>query len=217
MSKFSGGWQDLQNSDPIDVTDFVSYAQLNANLGTIMQSSAFFTPTGGTWVASPITYNIPPAISAVNGIQFPDQAMLASAASMQTQMSNPSAPPSLNHLLFLYGNDADSYLFQSRVFLNLGALNYDLVQLSILANAATKGNQHGTVQVFDFGTGPYTGIVSLTLMFCGYYGPLNLGIRLESTTNLSSVFDLDTIILPIDNSDSESDEDNEQPSKMSEH
>ena len=144
--------------------------------------------------------------------------MLASAASMQTQMSNPSAPPSLNHLLFLYGNDADSYLFQSRVFLNLGALNYDLVQLSILANAATKGNQHGTVQVFDFGTGPYTGIVNLVLMFCGYYGPLNLGIRLESTTNLSSLFDLDTIILPIDNSSTgdSSNSNSETPKKGSE-
>ena len=55
-----------------------------------------------------------------------------------------------------------------------------------------------TLATIDFGSGPFTGLQTLLLVIAGYFGPLNLGIRLEKTDNTSTLFDLRLIVLPVD-------------------
>ena len=80
--------------------------------------------------------------------------------------------------------------------MDFGASTVDLFQISVLENSAGSGNEHGKVQVIDFGS------VSLTsnnwvlqLMFRGYFGPLNLGIRMNTTAPASSIHDFKAMIL----------------------
>jgi len=177
---------------------FFSFAKFGGTAGNIISSSVFNTPTGGVWQVSPISIAIGPLVIAVNGLVYPDQAQKAAAMNMQTKTYNANAHLSLKNLVFAYGNQNTKMDFQSDISPNLGGLNYNLFQLSILENSATKGDSHGTNQVVDFGTGPFTGIQTLSLNISGYFGPLNLGIRLESTPGAqSSIFDLRYMILPI--------------------
>ena len=66
-----------------------------------------------------------------------------------------------------------------------------------MENAATQGDEHGNVEVYDFGYATLTGLVTLNLFFSGFYGSVNLGIRLESLANVSSIYELRTIVLPV--------------------
>ena len=198
MASYPGGWNTLQNSMPQSISDILSFAKYGATGGSIISSSVFNTPTGGVWQASPISISIGPIVVAVNGLVYPDQAQKAAAMNMQTKTYNANAPLPLKTLIFAYGNKNTKMDFQSDISLNLGGLNYNLLQLSILENAATKGDSHGTIQVVDFGAGPFTGIQTLSLNISGYFGPLNLGIRLESTPGAqSSMFDLRYMILQV--------------------
>lgn len=194
MKNFPGGWNALENMNPSLITTYISTvkatfgAPVNAD---VLWSNNYNTPTGGTWGASPITINDEPTVVAVNGMHNGQELIYSQAMNSQTKMANLSSdvPSQLKGLVFLYNNPT-SPRFLSKLSLNLGGLNYNSIQISVMENSVTNGNEHGEIQVFNFGTGPFTGVGTFEFLFSGYTGQVNLGIRLESTTNVSSIFEL---------------------------
>lgn len=201
MSQLPGGWLDLSQSNPLPIANVIAYAMLGTTAGTIKNSTNFNVPTSAPWVTSPLSFTSP-SVVAVNAVTNPDEAMLAQAMNAQTQMANLTAAFPLTNLVYLYGNNPGELKYEMDIPVNLGVNNYDSVQISILENAATSGiDQSGKIQVIDFGSGPFTGALTLKLMLSGYYGEVHIGIRVNKiTTNNSSIFDLRAIILPVNSS-----------------
>ncbi|MFA7325051.1 MAG: hypothetical protein WC121_00155 [Candidatus Kapaibacterium sp.] len=203
--KFPGGWLSLENSNPMPISDFITYAALfngsTTTDGQIVMSDVYNTPTGGTWVASPVSISTEPTVIAVDAPNDVTQQIIANSMNMQTKMANLGAnvPPPLQNLVYLYGNFSDQLRYLCYLPLNLGGSSYDLFQVSVLENVGTQGDMHGNIEVVDFGAGPHTGAQTLQLMLSENMGPVNLGIRLESTTNQSSIFELKLVILPPNN------------------
>lgn len=198
MSHLPGGWLDLSQSNPLPIANVIAYAMLGTTAGTIKNSTNFNIPTTPPWVTSPLSFTSP-SVVAVNAVTNPDEAMLAQAMNAQTQMVNLTAAPPISNLVYLYGNNPGELKYEMDIPLNFGVNNHDSVQISILENAATSGiDQSGKIQVIDFGSGPFTGALTLKLMLSGYYGEVHIGIRVNKiTTNNSSIFDLRAIILPV--------------------
>jgi hypothetical protein len=107
-----------------------------------------------------------------------------------------SVPSQLRGLVYLF-TPIGQPRFWNRIYLNLGASNYNRMQISIFENSVTRGDAHGNVQSYDFGTGPFTGIGTIQLLLSNYTGQVNIGIRLESTGGASSLFELRTIAIPV--------------------
>jgi hypothetical protein len=199
MTNYPGGWLSLENSSPMPITDIITFASVNdgsVTKGVVLDSSTYHDPTGGTWAATPISITNAPTFNPVNPTYSLDDVMVADAMNMQTKSANlTTAPSSLSSLIYLYGNNSD-IRFSCDIVLSLGGLSYDSIQISVLENCVTYGDSNGNIQVIDFGAGPYTGAVTLNLILGQRFGPINIGIRLESTTNVSSIFELQTVILP---------------------
>ncbi len=200
--KFPGGWLSLANSNPMPISDFITYVALfngsSTTKGQIEMSSVYNEPTGGTWVNSPIAIASEPTVIAVDAPNDVTQQIVADSMNMQTMMANiaPNVAPPLKNLVYLYGNFSEKLRFLCNLPIDLGLSNYDLFQISVLENVGTQGDMHGNIEVVDFGTGPFTGIQTIQLVLSENMGPVNLGIRLESTTNQSSIFELKLVILP---------------------
>jgi hypothetical protein len=197
MLQLSGGWNDLQKSMPQNITDIIESATIGATNATI-QASTNFNAATGTWVTSPVTLNAVPTAVAINATTNPDQAAKVAAMNAQTLMANLNAPPPLKNLVFLYGNQEGSLKYEMDIPLNLGANTYNSIQISLLDNAATKGDEHGNFQVFDFGSGSWTGVNTLKLIFNGVIGEYKIGIRINDTSNNTSIYYLRTVVLPTD-------------------
>lgn len=114
--------------------------------------------------------------------------------------SNLNAPPPFNNLLFLVGN-SDGYDYSNDISIDLGAGTYDNMEISVFGNSMTEGNSKGNVGVYSFGAGPFTGTGTLNLTLDSNTQFLNLGIRLESTTNQSSIMNIPIVILGADDID----------------
>lgn len=108
--KFPGGWLSLENSNPMPISDFITYAALfngsTTTDGQIVMSDVYNTPTGGTWVSSPISISTEPSVIAVDAPNDVTQQIIADSMNMQTKMSNlaSSVAPPLVNLVYLYGN-----------------------------------------------------------------------------------------------------------------
>ncbi len=198
------GWLSLINSAPICICDFASVASIyqspNTAVGSLISNTDFNTPTGGSWIASPISINSEPTVVCLNVTSGENTMIVADSLNMKIQMANLNAPPPLQGLVFLIGNPPGRYDYQNIISLNFGASSYTYCEISLLENSVKPGSTYGNIPSIDFDRtkGPFTGIWDLNIMFTGYYGPLDLGIRLESTTNQSSIFGLRTIIMPPD-------------------
>lgn len=199
---FKYGWLSLINSAPINVSDFISLAyatmggpQINSS---VIANTEFNTPTGGTWVASPISINSEPMVLCINPQSGEQTQIIADSDNMKIQMANLNAPPPLKSTVFLIGNPVGKYDYINLLPLNFGASNYSIFMISSLDNSVKPGSSYGNIPAIDFdrNQGPYTGIVNVNIMFTGYFGPVDLGIRLESSTNQSSMFDLRVYVLP---------------------
>lgn len=200
--KFPGGWLSLENSNPMPISDFITYVALfngsTTTKGQIVMSDVYNVPTGGTWVNSPITLTSEPSVIAVDAPNDVTQQIVADSMNMQTKMANldSDVPPPLKNLVYLYGNFNEKLRYMCYLPISLSGLSYDLFQISVLENVGTQGDMHGNIEVIDFGVGPFTGTQTLQFIFSENMGPVNIGIRLESTTNLSSIFELKLVILP---------------------
>jgi len=200
--KYPGGWLDLEASMPKPISDAITIVQVDDGAavtdGTIIRSSVYHVPTGGAWVASPIAINSEPLVIALNSGTWINEELKAMSMSAQTQMANLGAPPPpMENLVYCYGNHENEPKYQMHIELDLGAGNFTLFELSILENAATEGGRHGKVEVFEFDKGAnWTGVNTLQIIFNEFFGPINLGLRLESTVPDSSIFGLQAIVLP---------------------
>ncbi len=200
MKQFSGGWLSLQNSNPQPIAPYLSFVKCTfagpVNNAQIQYSNVFNNPTGGAWVDSPIVIHEEPTVNAINGSHNATDLLQSQAMNAQTLMANygTSVPPQLRGLVYLYNNPTQSK-WMSQIKFNLGASNYNKLQIGIMESSVTRGDVHGNVQVYDFGTGPFTGVGTFDFLFGEYVGPLNIGIRLESTTNQSSIFELRCFLL----------------------
>ena len=202
MTKYPGGWLDLAISNPIPIANVIAYASIGATAGSVKYSTNFNVPTG-SWVTSTppplpgISGN--PTVVAVNAVTNPDDGMIASSINAQTQMANTTAAPVLQNLVYLYGNPAGDLRFEMNIPIALPpGKSFSSIQISLLENAATNGiDQSGKIPVLDFGTGPFTGNITLSLMLAGYFGEVHIGIRFyNSTDNTTFIYDLRAIILP---------------------
>lgn len=198
-----GGWLSLEGMNPIAITNFISVARLFNGTSTyvngeIKDVTTYNTPTG-SWVDSPMSLTSEPTVSAVNVSLFANEAYRATAMNMQTKMANLSAsvPIPMRNLIYMYGNtNDDNLLYQMNIPMDFGAVTINSLQLSVLENSAGSGNEHGKIQVIDFGSLSLSGSNwVLQLMFRGYFGPLNLGVRLETSALASSIHDFKTMIL----------------------
>jgi hypothetical protein len=191
-----GGWLTLESSMPKSV-DVISFAKIGVTSGTVELSTVYNTPTGGTWYSLTNLITSEPVVLAIAGTQFPDLATKAYAMNMHTKMFNSTAPLPLRNLLFCYGNQEGKTEYEMNFVLDLGGITYNLIQISILENAATLGDAHGNIEVIDFGIGPFTGMQTLSLVISGYYGLLNLGIRFEKNDNTSYLYEMKLMVLPV--------------------
>ncbi len=193
MKQFPGGWLSLENSFPQVITPIISYCSCNFGgptiKGVIDYSSIFNTPTGGTWVPSPISISQEPIVIAVNSVHNSVDLLEADAMNSQTKMSNlnSSTPIQLRNFVYLYNNQSTPK-WMTQILFDLGANNYNKLQISVFENSVSKGDSHGNIQVIDFGSGPFSGVGTFNFLFGEFHGLINLGIRLESTTNQSSIF-----------------------------
>ena len=196
MRQYPGGWLDFVNMEPVSIAQYISFAVLagGAFNGVIQQVTTFNTPTGGSWQVSPLAITQEPVVQAINYTYSQSDVMLANAMNMQTQMYNPNAPIPMQNMLFLYGN-ANELRFSNIISLDFGMSSYNLCQISVTENSATLGDAHGLIEVIDFGAGAFSGGLTLELTLGAIFGPVNIGIRLESTTGDSSIFNMKTMIL----------------------
>jgi hypothetical protein len=199
-SEHYGGWLDLAESEPVSITKFIAYSDTTPmGSANVINSSNFHLPTG-TWVNSPFTLNvIPNVMPRVVPIDTSSNSdpYLANAIMKQSLSANQSAPPPLRNLIFVPGNLKNKLRWQIEIAINLGGATYNSMQLGLLDNAATLGNAHGKIKVFDYGTGPWTGTMALFVVFYNYFGEVNLALRANDTSNNTSLFHIRCIVWPV--------------------
>lgn len=193
MLQIPGGWRTLRNSNPLKISDKIVYAKLGSTDGEVEDSADYNSPTGGSWNASPLSISAYPTFAAVNPTYSQQDALIANSLNEQTQTGFSSAPPDLNNLVYMYANPGDVRFFSALDF-DFGGSTYNTVEISVFENCVTRGDAHGNIEVFRF-TGSFTGTNTLQMILGDFAGPVNFGIRLESSTNQSSIYELKTVVL----------------------
>ena len=199
-NSFNPGWQGFMKSKPIKVSDYISYSQIQPPIlppvnGTLIKSNTFNNPTGGIWIASPVNISSPPTINTISTLQTDID--IKNLITSQTKFQNTSSPTPLQNFIFLQTNTDVEEKFSMIIPLNFGAGTFTLLQVSALENSVNLGDKNGDVDVWDFGTGPFTGNYNLELCFNSNVGPFNIGIRLEDNANQSSVFAINGFFIPL--------------------
>jgi len=200
MANFPKGWIFQEEVDPLKISDFITFAQVNDGVnvydGLISKSDNYFLPTGGTWQNSPNFINAEPKIVAINSASFKNCVRWSQAMNNQIKFSNLNAPQSFNNFLFAIGNIPGVLDYDYSIEMNFGPTTFSSIQLSLALNALGKGDKHGQVEVFDFGIGPFTSVNTFSLSFGSFYGKIDLGWRFESSGNQSFLMLTSIIIFP---------------------
>jgi hypothetical protein len=199
MLKYSGGWETVKRTSGVEISKVLKYAKIGTTLGDLLYTSVFNNPGVGGWTSSPISVTSSVSVNAINGSSFADQQKTEDVLNSKTQYVNTSAPPEMQNIIYGYGNPLNDLKYSMQIVLDLGATNYTSLQISELTNTVVVGNKFLEVEAFDFGSGPFTGQVTLELGFQRFYGPIHLGIRLEDASGNSSVFDLNMRVYPTSN------------------
>lgn len=192
---FPLGYTGIENSNPARISELISYAVLQGGTTTIVNSNKFNNPTGGTWANSPLSLNATPNVQPTNLAFVSDQIIKANMMNQQTKMFDSNLPSPFNQRIYVYGNSLNKFDYQMQISLNFGGSNYNLVQISYFENALIDSANSKLIEAYDMGVGPFTGILNLTLILNKDFGVYNLGIRVESTTNVSSIFWLQIVVL----------------------
>ena len=186
-------WNDYLCKVPSDPRDILAMARIGANVGTWYLSPNYHLPSGASvWIPSPIAYAADVTVTTNASDQ---QQMVFDATSWNMNNSSvnilaTTAPP-LQKMIFLRGGMA----WSNAVQLNLGSSPlFTELQLSIMDNAATRGDAQGTIPVFRWASGPYSGVQTLNLVFKqpGRYTLGLMGINNNSTPDYS-MFEMDII------------------------
>jgi len=107
--RFPGGWLSLENSNPMPISDFITFVSLfdgsSTNNGEIVMSDVYNNPTASAWMPSPIVIAAEPTVIAVDAPNDITQQIIADSMNLQTKMANlaPNIAPPLQNLVYLYG------------------------------------------------------------------------------------------------------------------
>ncbi len=185
----SQSWIDLQHAKPVDILNLVADAYIGSTAGAFANSSNYGTP--GSWATNSFTITSAPTCTALG---TDDLALVADAAqwNFQHQTANVASTNAipLRKVIFLRAGTQ----WQMTIPVSLGGSTYSDIQLSFLANAATRGDAQGTVPVIQW-TGSFTGDVSLkvTLKMPGNY---QIGLRAVTGGN-TSMFEMEWIVVSV--------------------
>ncbi len=186
-------WNDLLCQQPVDPRDVLAYCRLGATEGAWSLSSDYNLPPGSSvWVPSPIVIQTE-SIVTTNGS---DQLQNVFDATSWNQMHRTvnvatSVAPPLRKTVFMRAGMG----WSNAVGINVGSSpTFASFQLSLLENAATRGDAQGTIPVFEFSSGPYSGLLQMSMVLYtpGRYTFGLLGIDSSSPANYS-MFELDII------------------------
>lgn len=186
-------WNDLMCRIPTDPRDVLAMARLGVGLGEWFLSSNYHQPAGSSmWIASPIVFGGPAVITTNTSDeqQMVFEATSWNQANRSVMLAATTAPP-LRKTIFLRAG----VNWSNGVALNLGtSTQFTELQLSMLENAATRGDAQGTIPVFRWPSGPYSGSQILNLVFYnpGRYTLGLMGINNNSTPDYS-MFEMDVI------------------------
>jgi hypothetical protein len=186
-------WYDMLCQVPIDPRNVLAMARLNATPGDWYLSSNYQKPAGiSVWIASPVIYS-GEVVASTNASD--QQQMVFDAASWNqshlTVNVDASTAPPLRKTVFVRAGLS----WSNTIPLNLGSSpQFTELQLSLLDNAATRGDAQGTIPVFRWASGPYSSAQLLTLVFNnpGRYALGLMGINNNSTPDYS-MFEMDVV------------------------
>ena len=189
-------WNDLQCQMPTDPRDIIAVSILGVSVGAWTLSSNYNKPAGASvWIASPITIGGESIISA-NASDQQQQVTDAgfwNALNTTSNILTTTAPP-LRKTVFARAGTS----WMNAIPLSLGASPpFTELQLSLMENAATRGDAQGTIPVYRWATGPYSGPQTLYLVFYspGRYTLGLMGINNNSSPSLPdwSMFEMDVV------------------------
>lgn len=197
------GWFALQQSAPSNPVQIINYASIvngvNTETGRYSDTTTYAAGTGGSWGTTPISITSEPTIVSIRS--EPEFLMAANRGNLVLLSANTDttlAVP-LRTLVYLVGNPAGKTDWQMNIPITFGGSNYTQLQLSMLENAGTRGDSSGNYPVilFDGNSGAfsYTGTATLKLVLNGT-GEYRFGLRAESSTNVSSMFEIHCILIP---------------------
>ncbi len=188
-------WNDYLCQQPTDPRDIIALALLGSTAGTWYLSSDYHKPAGiSVWIASPISYASEATVS-TNASDEQQQVFDASSWNFLNATVNilaTTAPPLKKTIFARSGTQ-----WAMAIPLALGVSpQFTELQLSILDNAATRGDAQGTIPVFRWSSGPYAGTQTLGLVFKkpGRYSLGLMGINNNSTPDYS-MFEMDVIAM----------------------
>ena len=135
-------WFDFLRTCPFDPRDLIAQAILNETVGKFELSTNYIVP--GEWSVSPLSISSKPIVTA---LESNNQLKVADAAQWNflnlTWNNSPSLAIPIRKVVFLRGiND-----WSNQLYLDFGENPITEVQLSFLMNAATRGDNQGTVPV----------------------------------------------------------------------
>jgi len=188
-------WNDLALQMPVDPRDIIAYAAIGGTAGRWYLSSDYNLPAGSSvWINTPVSY-ASAAVVSTNATDQQQQVFDATAYNFLNASVNilsTTAPP-LRKTIFLragigWTNGIPLACGSSPLFTEF--------QLSLLDNAATRGDAQGTIPVFRFASGTYSGTQNLTLVFKvpGRYSLGLMGINNNSTPDYS-MFEMDVVVV----------------------
>ena len=189
-------WNDFLTTNPVDPLDVLAYATLNNTAGTWALTNNYATPTPpSVWGTSPIAITGDVATSSNNSTtaQSVFDATSYDFSHTSVNTSTTLAPP-LRKIVFMRAGVMWTNLLPLTI---TGSPNVVEVQLSLLDNAATRGDAQGTYPVIRWPSpGPYVGAMNLELVFRAP-GRYALGIVTidNNSTPGWSMFALDAVVI----------------------
>jgi len=186
-------WNDLLCQPPVDPRDVIAFCRLGGVEGVWALSGDYNQPAGASvWVPSPVIVQSESLVT-TNGADQLQNVFDAQSWNQMHRTVNVAATvaPPLRKTVFMRAGMG----WQNTVGINVGSSpTFASFQLSLLENAATRGDAQGTIPVFEWNSGPYSGLLQLGLVIDnpGRYTFGLLGIDSSSPANYS-MFELDVM------------------------
>ena len=138
-------WTDYQRICPSDPRDLIAYAVLGSTVGKFDFSTDFIEP--GEWSATPLVFSNKPAVTS---LESDNQLKVADANQwnfLNLTWNNDSALAiPARKFVFLRG----VHEWDNCLYINFGGTPVTDVQLSLMMNAATRGDKQGTTPVIKW-------------------------------------------------------------------
>ena len=188
-------WNDLLITDPVNPLDIIAYSTLNRITGSWSLTSTYATPTPpSVWGTTPIAIagDVTTLSNNATEAQTVFDATSYDFSHTSINIQSTLAPP-LRKMVFMRAD----VLWTNRLPLSIsGSPNVVEVELSLLENAATRGDAQGTYPVIRWpAPGPYVGAMDLELVF-KRAGRFSLGVMTidNNSTPGWAMMELDVVV-----------------------